>query len=584
MERRLAAILAADVVGYTRLMGVDETGTLRRLTELRQQVLEPLIAEHRGRIVKLTGDGLLIEFASIVDAVTCAVGWQNSVAEWDATADEGERFNFRIGINLGDVIVEGDDIHGDGVNIAARLEGQAEPGGICLSSDAYRQVKGKVDFDFEDLGEQDLKNVAEPVRIYRIASGRSGTGAASPVRQSLALPDKPSIAVLPFDNMSTDPDQEYFADGITEDIITALSKFRWFFVIARNSTFVYKGQSVGAKQVGRELGVRYVLEGSVRKAANRVRISAQLIEAESGNHVWAERYDRSLNDIFELQDEMTATIVGAVEPELGDAERLRAIRKPPENLDAWDRCQRGFWHYWRRERDDAEEAERLFLGAIELDPSFSSAYAGLSEVCYIKLYSGWTDAPEETLSRGLQAGQQAVSLDDKDAFAHFALGRVHLLQGQYEIAIVELEKALDLNPNLAIAYYGLGKTLLWSGRAQEALTSVRKAIRQSPNDPLLFGFEEIAGAAHYQLGEYNEAAEWCRKATRHPTSSFWTNTHLATAVIELDRLDEANAAIKEAQRKQPDLSVTGVSVMLGRMHSVYRGRILDALRRAGLPE
>ncbi len=584
MERRLAAILAADVVGYTRLMGADETGTLRRLTELRQQVLEPLIAEHRGRVVKLMGDGLLVEFASVVDALTCAVAWQNGVTAREADTDEERRLQFRIGINIGDIIVEGDDIHGDGVNIAARLEGQAEPGGICLSGDAYRQAKGKVEIDFEDLGERDLKNVAEPFRVYRIAGVSSGTGAASPAREPLPLPDKPSIAVLPFDNMSGDPDQEYFADGIAEDIITALSKFRWFFVIARNSSFTYKGKSVDVKQVAEELGVRYVLEGSVRKAGSRVRISAQLIDAATGNHVWAERYDRELADIFDLQDEMTAIIVGAIEPELGSAERDRAKRKPPENLDAWDRYQRGLWHLWRFTRDDYGEAERLFQSAIDLDPGFGPAYAGVAYLFTLRVIFGWTDTPDQTLGRALRAGQLAVSTDDKDPFAHFALGRVQTLQGEFETAIAELEKAIDLNPNLALAYYGLGFALSWSGRAREALPHIHKAIRQSPHDPLLWRFENMAGVAHVQLGEYVEAVEWLRKAARHPNAAFWPNLHLVVAFVEQEEWDKARAAMDAALQLQPDLSLTVVAAIIRQFHLDYKDRILSALRKAGLPK
>jgi adenylate cyclase len=316
-------------------MGADETGTLRRLTELRQQVLEPLIAEQHGRLVKLMGDGLLVEFASVVDALTCAVAWQIDVVGREAAADEGKRLKFRICINLGDVIVEGADIHGDGVNIAARLEGLAEPGGICLSEDAYRQVRGKIEVEFEDLGKQDLKNVAEPVRIYRIAGDRSGTSAASPAREPLALPDKPSIAVLPFENMSVDTEQEYFADGITEEIITTLSKISKLFVIARNSTLTYKGRAVDVKQVGREQGVRYVLEGSVRRGGNRMRITAQLIEAATGHHLWAQRYDREIGDVFALQDEITKEVGSALQIELTEGEQARVAARGTENLEAW---------------------------------------------------------------------------------------------------------------------------------------------------------------------------------------------------------------------------------------------------------
>ncbi|MCZ6591554.1 MAG: adenylate/guanylate cyclase domain-containing protein, partial [Alphaproteobacteria bacterium] len=314
VQRRLAAILAADVVGYSRLMGEDETGTLNALKMHRAEFVHPTVAEYRGRIVKLMGDGALVEFPSVVDAVECAVVVQRGMEERNAAIPDSRRITYRIGINLGDVIIDGDDIYGDGVNVAARLEGEADPGGICISGDAYRQVLGKIDFAFEDLGERTLKNIAEPVRIYQWSVGKSAAVGKTQPNQNPPLPDKPSIAVLPFENMSGDPEQEYFSDGITEDIITALSKFRWFFVIARNSTFVYKGQAIDIKQVGSELGVRYVLEGSVRKAGNRVRITAQLIEAETGNHLWAERYDRNLEDIFELQDEITDTISAAVEP------------------------------------------------------------------------------------------------------------------------------------------------------------------------------------------------------------------------------------------------------------------------------
>jgi adenylate cyclase len=578
VKRRLAAILVADVVGYSRLMGDDEAGALAALKSHRVGLIDPKIAEHDGRIVKVMGDGLLVEFTSIVEGVECAVEIQREMAERNSPLPVDRRIELRIGINLGDVIVEDDDIHGNGVNVAARLESLCEPGGVTLSDDAYRQIRDRLHLALLDGGKHEAKNIAHPIRVWHW----SPTGQQTAKR--LPLPEKPSIAVLPFDNLSDDPEQEYFADGIVEDIITALSKFRWFFIIARNSSFSYKGKTVSVTQVARDLGVRYVLQGSVRRAGSRVRINAQLIDVTTGSHLWAERYDRELDDIFELQDEITTTIVGAIEPQLGEAERRRAKRKSPENLDAWDRYQRALWHYWQRERKDAEEAGRLFQSAIELDPSFSSAYAGLSEVCYIKLHHGWTDTPEETLSLGLSAAQQAVSLDDKDGFAHFAFGRMNLLQGQLEIAIVELKKAIDLNPNLAIAYYGLSIALLWSGHAQEALPFAQKAVRQSPHDPLLFAFEEIAGAAHFQLGEYAEAAEWSEKASQHPTSSFWTHTHLATALIELDRLEEARTAIQQALRKQPDLSVTNVCSMLARMHPRYRQRILDCLRWVGLPE
>ncbi len=585
MDRRLAAILATDVVGYSRLISADEEGTLAALRALRADLIDPKIAEHHGRIVKLMGDGMLAEFPSVVDAVRAAVETQEAVAERNSGLPEGKWIKFRIGINLGDVVIDGDDIQGDGVNVAARLEGLAEPGGICISGSVHEQVRDRIDLPFEDLGEQEVKNIDRPVRVWKwIADAGLAASVSAKTDEPLPLPDKPSIAVLAFDNLSSEPDQEYFADGIAEDIITALSKFRWFFVIARNSSFTYKGKSVDVKQVARELGVRYVLEGSVRKAGSRVRISAQLIDAATGNHVWAERYDRELADIFDLQDEITATIVGAIEPELGAAERERTKRKPPDSLDAWDRYQRGLWHLWRITKDDADEAEKLFQSAIDLDVGFAPAYAGVAFLLYLRVIHGWTDARDQTLDRALQTGHQAVSLDDMDPFAHFALGRIHTMQGDFEAAIAELEKAIDLNPNLALAYYGLGMALAWSGRAREALPHCHKAIRQSPHDPALWFFEGMAGFAHIQLGEYAAAVEWQRKATRHPNSGFWPNLNLAVAFVEQEESDKARAAIDAVLEMQPDLSLTAVAAVVGSLHPDHKDRFLDALRRAGLPE
>jgi TolB-like protein len=426
MERRLAAILAADVVGYTRLMGADESGTLQRLKAQREDVLEPLIAAHRGRIVKLMGDGLLVEFGSIVDAVVCAVAWQEAVAEKEADRAEATRLRFRIGINLGDVIVDGDDIYGDGVNVAARLEGLAEPAGICLSGDAFRQVRGKTEAQFEDLGEREVKNVAEPLRVYRIAGDGPTAASVPPTAETLALPDKPSIAILPFTNMSGDPEQEYFADGVSEDIITALSRIRWFFVIARNSSFAYKGQATDVKQVAQELGIRYVLEGSVRKGGNRVRITAQLADGTTGNQVWARRYDRELADIFDLQDEITETIVGAIEPELGKAERERAKSKRPDNLDAWDLYQRGMSHLYRYTKVDLAEAQGLFRSAVELDPNQGPAYSGLAEAYYYEVVYGFADSVADNRERAIEPARRAVALDAEDAGARCTLEHIRI--------------------------------------------------------------------------------------------------------------------------------------------------------------
>ena len=477
IERRLAAIMSADVAGYSRLMGTDEAGTLSALKALRREVFAPQVAAHKGRVVKLMGDGALVEFPSIVNAVDCAIAVQRTLAE--------QTIQLRIGINLGDIIVEGNDIYGDGVNVAARIQEVAEPGGVALSSSAHDQIAGKVEAAFTDDGEHEMKNIAKPVRIYRWTDGVADPQPVTPgTEEALPLPDKPSIAVLPFTNMSNDPDQEYFSDGITEDIITALSKFRWFFSSARNSTFAYKGQAIDIKQVGRDLGVRYVLEGSVRKAGDRIRVTAQLIEAESGNHIWANRYDRVLADIFDLQDEMQQAIATAVEPELAGAEYERASRKSPKNLDAWDLCQQAFWHLNHRTREDAEKAAPLFEKAISIDPSLARAYAGYARLLVNTVGFGWGTDRDELVSRALSLASEAVRRDDRDSFTHDSLGRALAFSGENDRAVREHRLALQLNPNSAYTYWALGELLLTAGQPEEGPQQVELAQRLSPRDPL----------------------------------------------------------------------------------------------------
>jgi adenylate cyclase len=449
LERRLAAILAADVVGYSRLMAEDETGTLDRLKSLRKELVQPKITEHGGRIVKLMGDGLLAEFSSVVEAVQCAVEVQQAMAEREANVPEDRCIRLRVGVNLGDVIVEGSDIYGDGVNVAARLEALAEAGSVYISDVVSQSIGTKLDLDLEDLGEHHVKNIPRAVHVFRVrfaANDPRPQQRGAGTEAHLAIPHKPSIAVLPFSNMSGDPDQDYFSDGITEDIITALSKIRWFFVIARNTTFTYKEQNVDVKQVAKDLGVRYVMEGSVRKAGDRVRVTAQLIDAKTGGHVWADRYDRDLADIFELQDEMTQTIVAAIEPELSSVERERARRKPPGSLDAWGSYQRGLWHLHRFTKSDNEEAEQLFQRAAKLDPGFSGAFMGLAIVGYWDVLFGHAKSPEETLAKAFTAAHTAVSLDDKDAMAHWALGRVYTQMGESEAASPNWKRRSRLIP------------------------------------------------------------------------------------------------------------------------------------------
>src|SRR5882757_8766470 len=421
VERRLAAILAADVVGSCRLMGADEEGTLAQLKALRKSLVDPKIAEHRGRIVKNTGDVALVEFASVVDAVRCAVKIQRCISAQNTDVPQDKRIELRIGIHVGDIITDENDIYGDGVNIAVRLEGIAEPGGISISDDAHRQIRGKVDITFEDTGSQSLKNIAEPMRVWRVPYGRAMPGVPTRLRvddTALTLPNKPSIAVLPFINMSGDPEQDYFADGMVEDIITALSHFKALFVIARNSSFTYKGRAVDVKQVGRELGVRYVLEGSVRKAANRVRITGQLVDTATGAHLWADRFDGGLSDIFDLQDQVTESVVGAIAPAVEKAEIERAKRKPTDSLDAYALYLRGlagFYQFANRQAND--EALRLFNSAIELDPTFAAAY-GRATLCYVwAKTNGWFSDTANEIAEVTRLAQRAVELGKNDAVA-----------------------------------------------------------------------------------------------------------------------------------------------------------------------
>ncbi len=587
MQRRLAAILAADVVGYSRLMGEDETGTLGRLKSLRKELVQPKITEHKGRIVKLMGDGLLAEFSSVVEAVRCAVEIQEAVNGREADLPDDRRIKLRIGVNLGDIIVEGTDIYGDGVNVAARLEALAEAGGVYMSEVVRQSIGSNLDLNLEDLGEHQFKNIARAVHVFRVrltAEEARPKQPAAGAETRLAIPHKPSIAVLPFSNMSGDSGQEFFSDGITEDIITALSKIRWFFVIARNTTFTYKGQSVDVKQVAKELGVRYVLEGSVRKAGNRIRLTAQLIDASTGNHVWAERYDRDLSDIFALQDEMTQTIVGAIEPELGSVERERARRKPPDSLDAWSCYQRGLWHLFRFTKADNDEAELLFQRAAEIDPGFSGAFMGLATVGYWNVLFGHSESPEETLAGAFIAARTAVSLDDKDAMAHWALGRVYTQMGESEAAVAELETALAINPSFASAYYSLGWALLLAGRMEEAIPHVDQALRLSPHDPSLWTFLTGRAIALLLLHRYAEAADDARHALRQPSANFLTPATLASALGHLGEIDDARAALAQVYRLRPDFSGPLVAHLFRFRREAGRACFLDGLRKAGLPD
>ena len=536
MERRLAAILAADVAGYTALMGIDEAGTLRRLTALRREFLEPLIEAHHGRIVKTMGDGILAEFASVVAAVSCALAWQDGVTEQEAATDEDKRLRFRIGINLGDVIVEGDDIHGDGVNIASRLEGLAVPSGICLSGDAYRQIKGKIAGEFEDLGDQNLKNVAEPIRAYRIAPNRSSSVAAVAERGKLTLPDKPSIAVLPFTNMSGDLEQEYFSDGITEEIITELSRFRTLFVIARSSCFTFKGRTITAQEVGRELGVAFVVQGSVRKAGNRVRVTVQLVRTDSAQNVWVERYDRELVDIFSVQDEITQKIAATIGVRLETEDRYRAARNLRTATAAYDYVLRAQTLYHEISRAANEEARPLAEKAIEIDSESARAHMLLAAIHNMNYMESWSPDPDESLNLALEHGQRAISLDDSDCLAHAQFGEILANHFRFSEAKEHFEKALLLNPNdvEARAIYGA-----FIG-GDDGLEHLAFAERLDPCNFVWIPW--IKGITLFELRRYEEAIASLQKTGSRITSG---RGYLAASLALAGRTDEAHIVLDE---------------------------------------
>ena len=584
MQRRLAAILAADVVGYSRLMAEDEAGTLTALKEHRSALIDPAIARHNGRMVKLMGDGALVEFASVVDAIACAAEIQEAMASRNAGVPEDRRITLRIGVNLGDVIVEGDDIYGGGVNVAARLEGLAEPGGICVSGTAFDTAHDKLDLSFKDLGEQRLKNIDRPVRAYKVRLGAPGPSTTAQTSAALELPEKPSLAVLPFTNMSADADQDFFADGISEDLITELSKFRTLFVIARNSSFAFKGQSVEVKEVSAKLGVRYVVEGSVRRAGARVRITAQLIDAVEDNHIWAERYDRDLEDIFAVQDEVTRAIVAAVEPQLASSERLRARRKPTENLGAWECYQRGLWHLHQYREEDSVEALSFLRRAIELDPTFASAHAGLAFLLYYRVILGFSDNPPRDLAAAFEAGTTAVRLDENDPFAHVALGRVHTVRGEHDQAIECCDRAIALNPSFASAHFGRAHSLWMSGRPAEAVLSHDDAMRLSPHDPLLWAFQASKAIALILLERYEEALDYARRAQRQPNTALWAFMPEVSALGLMGRLDEAREALQRVHRLKPDVTCSFATQVLPFTHEKDREHFVRGLLAAGIPE
>jgi adenylate cyclase len=577
-KRKLTAILSADVVGYSRLMGEDEDTTVQTLTTYRD-VISSLIKDHKGRVVDSPGDNILAEFASVVNSLRCAWDVQQEIKSRNADLPENRRMNFRIGINLGDVIEEEDRIYGDGVNIAARLEGLAEEGGICISGTAYDQVKTKLPFRYEYQGEQVVKNIREPIRVYKVLIEKDVDELI--LGKKLELPDKPSIAVLPFINMSGDPEQEYFSDGLTEDLITDLSKYSGMFVISRNSVFIYKGQVVKSEQVRNELGVRYMLEGSVRKAGNRVRITAQLIDTNTGGHLWAERYDRELKDIFTLQDEITQQIVSALGVKFVEIEQKRALRKDTADLNAFDCNLQGWWYFHRFTREDNEQARRMFEKAIELAPKFADAYAGLGFTYYEQWSRLWSQEPQ-TLERAFELAKKAISLNDSLSTAYTLLSHVYLWRKQHAQAIAEQERAIALNPNNADNYADLADVLVWAGRPEEALGLVEKAMRLNPHYPARYSF--TLGFAYSAMERYEEAMATLKRALPRSPDHYGIHILLAAFYSEMGQEKEARWHVSEALRVNPELSIEDLRQRLPTLMEGGIERVIDALRKAGLPE
>jgi TolB-like protein/class 3 adenylate cyclase len=557
VERRLAAILAADVAGYSRLMGADEEGTLERLKALRRELVDPKIAEHHGRIVKTTGEGMLVEFASVVDAVRCAVAVQQAMPERNAGVAADSRIELRIGINLGDVIVEGDDLYGDGVNIAARIEALADAGGVFVSNTVHDHVRDRLPFVFEDLGEQQVKNIARPVRVYRVRDNTAAK-ALSQTSPVLPLPDKPSIAVLPFANMSGDPEQEYFVDGMVQEIITALSQIRWLFVIARNSTFTYKGRAVDVKQIGRELGVRYVLEGSVRKAGARVRITAQLIDTLSGADLWADRFDGSLEDVFDLQDQVASSAAGVIEPALQAAEMRRSAARPTSDLSAYDLYLRALATFFPMTKERIFVALGLFEQAIAIDRHYGAALSWAA-VCHMRLVvDGWAGAPETNRAKGVDLARQALAVGENDpavlANAAFVLASFGEDIGTM-IGLVD--RALALNPSFARGWHLSGQIRILAGQYDHAIEHVETSLRLSPRERT-GNPQSVMGRAYFFKRQFDEAAAKLLLAIQENPGFPHPYRFLAACYAHMGRLDEARAILVRLHAITPQVMPSDV--------------------------
>ena len=589
-SRRLVAILAADVVGFSRLTSIDEDRTLARLRALRSDLIDPTIAVHNGRVIKRTGDGALVEFRSVVDAVRCATEVQNAMVERNAGLTVDQRIEFRIGIHVGDVVEENDgDLMGDGVNIAARLEGVAQPGTICLSEDAYRQVKSRVDLKIDDLGEVKLKNIIDPIRVYSLQIGMSAlrrpaapqAAEAEASSSGLALPDRPSIAVLPFQNMSGDPSQESLADGVVEDILTALASLRWLFVIARNSSFTYKGRNVDVKQVGRELGVRYVLEGSVRRSGDRVRITGQLIDTATGAHLWADRFDGAIEDIFDLQDQVTSRVLGAIAPKLQQAEIERAARKAPQSLDAWESFIRGLHLFSQHSNSSTWEAIGVLDHAVKLDPGYARAH-GLRAVCLAwRVFQGWEDR-DTAFAAATDSVRRAFASDANETWAFIAQAFISLGKRDDQTAVAALTEAIDLSPNFAFAHALLGAVHAFGGRSAQAIECIERGQRLSPRDVFAEEYHLFHSFAHFQAGRYIEAAAAAERAIQlrpeHPAIYIMA----ASSYGQAGEIEKSTGMLARLSALVPAISAASVGETFPYTQAEDRARLVAGLRAGGL--